>query len=72
MKIKSLIMIMFTEEIWMIDKKRIEGNLTPETYKDFVLNLERDNLNNLVKEDKKSMVAKIIRVYEEEKKNANS
>ena len=65
-------MIMFTEEIWMIDKKRIVGNLTPETYKDFVLNLERDNLNNLVKEDKKSMVAKIIRVYEEEKKNANS
>ena len=23
----------------MIDKKRIEGNLTPETYKDFVLKL---------------------------------
>ena len=46
MTILSLIMIMFTEEIWMIDKKRIEGHLTPETYKDFVLNLERDNLNN--------------------------
>ena len=56
----------------MIDKKRIEGNLTPETYKDFVLNLERDNLNNLVKEDKKSMVVMIIRVYEEEMMNANS
>mgnify|MGYP005747495267 FL=1 len=56
----------------MIDKKNIEGNLTPEMYKDFILNLERDNLYNLVKEDKKSMVAKIIRVYEEEKKNANS
>ncbi len=56
----------------MIDKKSIEGNLTPEKYKDFILNLERDNLQNLVKEDKKSMVAKIIRVYEEEKKNGNS
>ena len=56
----------------MIDKKSIEGNLTPETYKDFVLKLERDNLNNLVKEDKKSMVSKIIREYEKEEKNANS
>ena len=56
----------------MIDKKSIEGNLTPETYKDFVLKLEKDNLINLVKEDKKSMVTKIIRENEEEKKNANS
>lgn len=56
----------------MIDKKSIEGNLTPEAYKDFIIQLERENLQNLVKEDKKSIVAKIIRVYEEEKKNGNS
>ena len=56
----------------MIDKKIIEGNLTPETYKDFILKLERENLQNLVKEDKKSIVAKIIRIYEEVKKNGNS
>ena len=56
----------------MINKEALEGNLTPETYKDFILNLERENLQNVVKEDKKNMVAKIIRIYEEVKKNGNS
>ena len=55
----------------MTDKK-IEGNLTPETYKDIILKLERDNLYNVDKENKKSMVDKIIKIYEEEKNNVNS
>ena len=72
MTILSLETTMSMEETQMIDKKIIEGNLTPETYKDFILKLERENLQNLVKEDKKSIVAKIIRIYEEAKKNGNS
>lgn len=45
--------------------------LTVENFKDFVLELENNNLKNIEKEDKKSMVAKIIRTYEEAKKNGN-
>lgn len=48
-----------------------EENLTPETFKDFILELEKENLQNINKEDKKNMVAKIIRTYEEAKKNEN-
>lgn len=65
-------MNMFMEEIWMSDKKIIEVELTPENYKDYVLELERTNLKNIDKEEKKAMVAKIIRTYEEAKKNGNS
>lgn len=45
--------------------------LTVENFKDFVLELENNNLKNIEKEDKKSMVAKIIRIYEEAKKDGN-
>ena len=54
----------------MINKFNGE-NLTPENYKDFILELEKENLQNINKEDKKSMVAKIVRKYEEAKKNEN-
>lgn len=54
----------------MIDKK-FTGNLTPESFKDYVLELERINLHNLDKEDKKNMVSKIMRTFEEAKKNGN-
>ena len=55
----------------MTDEKLMWENMTPENFKDFVLELERDNLKNLNKEDKKSMVSKIIRTYEEGKKSDN-
>lgn len=54
----------------MIDK--FDGNtLTPENFKNYVLKIEEDNLKNIDKEDRKSMVAKIIRTYEEAKKDGN-
>ena len=42
-----------------------------ENFKEYVLNHERDNLKNINKEDKKAMVSKIIRTYEEGKKDGN-
>ena len=45
--------------------------LTPENFKDYVMELENNNLKNIAKEDKKNMVAKIIRTYEEAKKDGN-
>lgn len=56
----------------MIDKKISGANMTPENFKEFILSIERDNLKNLDREDKKSMVSKIVRTYEEGKKNGNS
>lgn len=56
----------------MIDKKLSGRDLTPENFKEYVLELERINLKNIDREEKKSMVAKIIRTYEEVKKNGNS
>lgn len=56
----------------MTDIKNISGeNLTVENFKNFVLELERENLRNLDKEDKKQMVSKIVRSYEEAKKSDN-
>lgn len=56
----------------MIDIKEISsGKLTAEGFKDFVLELERENLRNIDKEDKKQMVSKIVRNYEEAKKSDN-
>lgn len=56
----------------MIDIKEISGDkLTAEGFKDFVLELERENLRNIDKEDKKQMVSKIVRNYEEAKKSDN-
>lgn len=53
----------------MIDIKEISGGkLTAEGFKDFVLELERENLRNIDKEDKKQMVSKIVRNFEEAKK----
>lgn len=54
----------------MIDKFT-EENLTEENFKNYVLDIEDTNLKNIEKEDKKSMVAKIIRTFEEAKKNGN-
>lgn len=56
----------------MTDKKIIQSDLTPENFKEYILKIERTNLKNLDKEEKKSMVAKIIRTYEEAKKNGNT
>lgn len=54
----------------MIDK--FTGKeLIAENFKDFVLDLERDNLKNINKEDKKVIVTKIVRAYEEARKNGN-
>lgn len=56
----------------MIDIKEISGEkLTSENFKNFVLELERENLRNIDKEDKKQMVSKIVRNYEEAKKSDN-
>ena len=56
--------------IWMIDKK-FTGELTIENFKNFILELEKENLLNLSQDDKKQMVAKIMREYEEAKKSGN-
>ena len=56
--------------IWMIDKK-FSRELTIENYKNFILELEKENLLNLSQDDKKQMVAKIMREYEEAKKSGN-
>lgn len=56
----------------MSDIKKISGdNLTVENFKDFILELERTNLRNLDREDKKQMAAKILRNYEEAIKDDN-
>ena len=53
--------------------KDISGNnLTVENFKEFILELERTNLKKLEKEDKKQMISKIIRTFEEAKKNDNN
>ena len=56
--------------IWMIDKK-FSGELTIENFKNFILELEKENLLNLSQDDKKQMVAKIMKTYEEAKKSDN-
>ena len=56
----------------MTDIKGIlSDQLITERFKDFVLELERENLGNIDKENKKQMVSKIIRNYEEAKKSDN-
>ena len=55
----------------MTEKDIKEIELTPQNFKDYVLSLEKNNLKNIQKEDKKNMVAKIIRAYEQAKKNDN-
>lgn len=54
----------------MINNK-FDGELTVENFKNFILELERENLLNLSREDKKQMVAKIMRLYEEAKRRGN-
>lgn len=54
----------------MIDKLN-DKSLTVENFKEFVLELENKNLKNINKDDKKTMVSRIIRTYEEAKKNGN-
>lgn len=56
----------------MTDTKILAEKMTPENFKDLILEMERENLRNLDKEEKKVMVSRIIRVYEESKKNGNS
>ena len=55
----------------MIDIKFEGKELTPNNFKDYVLELEKKNLQNITKEDKKNMVNKIIRNFEEAKKDDN-
>ena len=40
-------------------------------FKDQILSMEKENIANISKADDKQMVAKIIRVFEETKKNDN-
>ena len=54
----------------MIDKFA-EKDLTAENFKEFVLEMERDNLKNIDKADKKVIVTKIVRAYEEARKDGN-
>ena len=61
---------MFMEETLKIDKFN-DKPLTAENFKDFVLELENKNLKNINKDDKKTMVSRIIRTYEEAKKHGN-
>lgn len=61
---------MYTEEILMSDKFTNKP-LTAENFKEFVLAIERSNLRDINKDDKKTMVSRIIRTYEEAKKNGN-
>lgn len=57
----------------MIKLENVSGeNLTIENFKEFVLALERENLKKLEKEDKKQMVSKIMRTFEEAKENDNN
>ena len=63
-------MNLYTEENLMIDKFA-EKELTAENFKEFVLEMERDNLKNIDKADKKVIVTKIVRVYEEARKDGN-
>ncbi|MDR1700204.1 MAG: hypothetical protein LBR68_03340 [Lachnoclostridium sp.] len=55
----------------MTDKKLLTKNLTVDSFKELVLEMERENLVNISKEDKKVMVSKIIRIYEEAKNHGN-
>lgn len=54
-----------------MNDKKFEGPLTPEAFKDFVLGLEKENLKKIEKDDKKVMVSRIMRNYEEAKRNDN-
>lgn len=56
----------------MTDKILFKQDRTPENFKEYILDLERANLAKIDREDKKSMVAKIIRTYEEDSNNGNS
>lgn len=49
------------------------SNLTEKQvkFKDQILEMEKENIANINKADDKHMVAKIIRVYEEAKKDDN-
>lgn len=40
-------------------------------FKDRILSMEKENIANINKSDDKQMVAKIIRIFEETKKNDN-
>lgn len=55
----------------MTDEKKFNSMLTPDNFKDYILELEKNNLRNINKEDKKVIVAKIVRKYEEALKNDN-
>lgn len=56
----------------MTDKNIFMQDKTPENFKEYILALERANLAKIDREDKKSMVAKIIRIYEGDSHNGNS
>lgn len=55
----------------MNDKKKFDQKLTVENFKEYILEIERDNLKSINKEDKNEMVTRIVKAYEEAKKNDN-
>ena len=57
----------------MSDKKdnKFTKELTIENFKNYILDLERENIRDISKEDKPRMVQRIIKAYEEAKKNDN-
>ena len=54
---------------WMSDK--FDKELTEENFKDYILEIEKANLRNIVKDDKNVIVARIVQAYEEARKNDN-
>ena len=57
----------------MSDKRdtKFTKELTVENFKNYILDLERENIRDISKEDKPRMVQRIIKAYEEAKKNDN-
>jgi hypothetical protein len=51
--------------------KKLDDDLTVENFKEYILEIEKENSKRLIKDDQKQMVAGIIRNYEEAEKNDN-
>ena len=50
---------------------KFDKKLTEENFKEFILEIEKENLKNIIKDDKKVIVSRIVQSYEEARKNDN-
>lgn len=50
---------------------KFDKELTEENFKDYILEIEKANLRNIVKDDKNVIVTRIVQAYEEARKNDN-